>query len=1083
VARRHLVAFFTLLPVLVMATVVAPSHAQTAATGTILGSIVDPQGSGVPGAVVVVHNVDTGIERTTTTTAEGLYRVPNLPPGNYEIRVEAPGFSNAIVKEIHLYVGDARDVNFKLVLASISTQVTVTGTAPLVETTRTDVSSVVDDKLLAILPASNGGIGPSNDYLNLAVSVPGVRFDFSGNSADLIGPGAYNFRGNAYNVDGGNITDPLVSSRDALGASLNEVQEFQVLTNNYSAEYGQAGSIIINVITKSGTNEFHGDGHAYFRGRNLSASNFFYNLTPDAQFRRAPFQKQEWGATAGGPFVKDRTFWFASFEKTHQEVPITLFPDGGAGITLPQPINEILWSAKIDHELTRKNHLYARFFVQRQFLDNLGGGGNIDPESLLTAANHDHTLNLGLTSAFTPHAVNEARFFWHRNLFAMDPKSTQPGQFGANFFRGADPCCPQGGSQHRFQYLDNLTWTRGAHTLKTGFDISHFPYFTLFQQFHFGAYAGFPDPAPNPGLPTRFIIGVGPGKVSASDNIYGFYVQDSWRLKQNLTLNYGLRYDLEVGAFQGGTIRANVLGGCLQGNGLIPACSSDHNNFQPRIGIAWSPGFERGFLHWLFGGPDRSVIRIAAAEVTEMAFLNVVLDSRNFDGLNLLTITINDPTFIQTYYPNEPPPSAIAAFIPTNISFFGRVRPISNHLQNPETRHASITVTRQFSKDYVVELGYIGVLGFGQFGERDTNFPPVLPDSTHPGFFFLGSRPDPHFDAIRTNENSRTSAYHGFLAHLTKQLSHHMQLQASYTYSKTISSTEDFFGTSEPGDPRDIRAERALAQNDVRHVGSFGARLDTQKLFGTGLLKGIFGDWTIGILGQMQSGRPYPVSTGDGPFFSSTFGGVGAETQQRPNVLPDGTIISTNIASSSGTNLSVGPNGAAACGCPQTTFLAPASADPGGSIDSFTGDVVDFQSLNGNLGRDVALTDSYFRFDVSFAKSFQLVPKQDRFRLELRADFFNIFNHTNFQGFNGLDTLNLLAISADPDCRACLNAQTERYIGSDGRILHIQDLRHGRVSRDILNPVFGPPGNEGGLGDPTGTDVPRLIQLSVAIKW
>jgi carboxypeptidase family protein/TonB-dependent receptor-like protein len=1067
-----------------MAAAVAPSHAQTAATGTILGAIVDPQRSGVPGAKVVVHNVDTGIERTATTTAEGLYRVPDLPPGNYEIRVEAPGFSKAIVKEIHLYVGDARDVNFKLALASVATQVTVTGAVPLVETSRTDISSVVDDKLFANLPASDGGTGPSNDYANLAVTVPGVRFDFSGNSTDLIGPGAYNLRGNVYNVDGGNITDQIGSGRDALGASLNEVQEFQVITNNYTAEYGQAGAIIINVITKSGTNDFHGDGHAYFRGRNFAASNFFYNLTPESQFRRAPFQKQEWGATAGGPVWRNCAFWFASLEETHEEVPTTIFPDGGVGITLPQPVNEILWSVKFDDELSKNHHLSGRFNVQRQFSDNLNlGGGLVDPESLLVSRIHDHTLNFGLTSSLTTQTSNVFRFFWHRSLNALDPKSTQPGQLGANFFRGAFPCCPQAGTQHRYQYTDNLTWTHATHTLKTGLDITHYPYFILFQQFHFGLYAGFPNPAPDPGLPTVFTIGVGPGKVDASDDIYGFYLQDSWKLEPNLTVNYGLRYDLEAGAFRGGTISAPVPGGCLQANGLIPACSSDHNNFQPRVGIAWSPRFESGFLGRLFGGPDRSVVRLSAAEITQMAFLNVVLDSRNFDGVNVSTISINDPTFIQTFYPNEPPASAVAAFIPANISFFGRVRPISNHLHNPETRNASLMFARQIGKDFVLDLGYIGVFGFGQFGERDLNSPPVLPDPTHVGFFFFGSRPNAHFDAIRTNENSRTSAYHGLVLQVRKQLSHHIQFQAGYTFSKTIASTEDFYGTSEPGDPRNIRPERALAQNDVRHLASFGARLDTARIFHNAFLRSVFGNWTIGMLGQMQSGRPYPVSTGDVPFFSSFFPGVGAETQQRPNVLPDGTIVATNIASSSGTNLLVGPNGAIACGCPQTTFLAPLAADPGGAIDSFTGELVDFQSVNGNLGRDVALGDSYYRFDASFAKSFPLVPRRETVRLELRADFFNIFNHPNFRGFNGLDILNLLPISNDPNCRACLNAQTGRYVGSDGRILRIQDLRHGRVSRDILNPVFGPPGNEGGLGDPTGTDVPRLIQLSVAIKW
>jgi hypothetical protein len=1037
----------------------------------IVGSVVDPQGASVPAAVVKLRNTESGIERSTITTREGNYSVPNLPPGTYDVQVEAPGFIRAETLGVRVFVGDHRDVNFVLVLPGVSQQIRVEATTPLVETTRTDNSTVVDNKQIDAQPVSNGGVGVSNDYMQLVATVPGVRFD--ADSTAPVGPGAYNIRSNIINVDGGNITDQVGTGRDALGATLDEVQEFQVLTNNYDAEYGQAGSLVINVVTKSGTNGFHGNAHAYFRGRNLSASNFFYNLTPEAALGRAPFQKQEWGVVAGGPFVKNHTFWFVSFEKTHVETPLTL--TSLTPVTVVQPVNELLWSAKVDQQFAKKHHFSARFNVQRQFLDNVADAPSFaDPESLTLVVSHDGMLNLGLTSTLTPQMVNEARFFWHRFLGDESTKSEQPGQLGANFYHGASICCPSVGVQNRYQFLDNLTWARGRHTFKTGFNISYFPYSSVFQQFHFGLYQGFPNPAPNPGLPTQFTIGVGPGFVESADDIYGFYAQDSWKLKSNLTLNYGLRYDVEVGAFQGGTIHAaGVPGGCLQGNGLIPACSSDHNNFQPRLGLAWSPNFGNGLLHSLFGDLGKSVIRAAAAETTEMAFLNVVLDSLTFDGVSLFTVSIKDPSVL-SFYPNRPPSSALAPFIPTDRTFFGRPRPISNQLRNPEFRHFSLGIARQLGSNWLLELGYIGVLGFGQFGERDVNAPPVLPDVAHPGFFYLGPRPDPHFSAIRTNENSRTSAYHGFVAHISKQLSHHVQFQASYTLSKTLTSTEDFYGTSEPGDPSNIRAERSLSDSDIRHLVNFSAIFDTQGLLHTRGLNYLANDWTFGLIGQLHSRSPYPVSTGDVAFLGSFFPGMGNETQQRPNVLPDGTLVATNIASVSGTNLLVGPNGAKACGCPQTTFLAPSAADPGGPVDTFTRETVDFQFLNGNLGRNMGLGDRYYRFDLSLTKSF---PIHEQVYLELRADFFNLFNHPNFIGFNGLDTLNLFPVSIDPNCRECLNAQTGFYIGSEGQRLKIQDLRHGRVSRDLLNPVFA------GLGDPSGTGEPRQIQLVVKIKW
>jgi hypothetical protein len=214
------------------------------------------------------------------------------------------------------------------------------------------------------------------------------------------------------------------------------------------------------------------------------------------------------------------------------------------------------------------------------------------------------------------------------------------------------------------------------------------------------------------------------------------------------------------------------------------------------------------------------------------------------------------------------------------------------------------------------------------------------------------------------------------------------------------------------------------------------------------------------------------------PFQTSAFFGAGSESQQRPNVLPDGTLVSTNIASAFGSNLLVSQAGRAACNCPQTTFLAPPDANPLGSIDSFTGDPVDFQFVNGNLVRNAGKGDPYHRFDMSFTKSFHL---REQMRLEFKADVFNIFNHTLFFLFNGNDVLSLLPPSADPNCTLCLNAHTGRYIGSDGRVLKIQDLQNGRVSRDLLNPIFGAGGP--GLGDPVGTDLPRTIQLSVRFRW
>src|SRR5260370_14049984 len=364
------------------------------------------------------------------------------------------GFNKAEAKKIKVEVGEQRDVNFNLELAGQRATVVVTSELQLDEYGRADTWNVISDREVAVLPTTtpfaSGGV--ANDYEGLALAAPGVRYDLTTNSNDLIGPGAVNDRGLMVNREGGNIIEQVGVVRESFGASLEEVKEFQVLTNNYNAEYGQAGGIILNIITKSGTNSIHGDGHFYARGRNLGSSQFFYNQTfagatatndkrgcPASDFNssgaltsisgcpRAPFFKHEGGFTLGGPFVKDKTFWFVSLEKTHQGVPLTLSPPTGT-VTTTQPTKEVLWSAKLDQKLTNNHQFTLRFNAQRDIQDNLlvQVPQNAAPESLVSGVVHDHTLNLALVSTPTSHTVNEARFFWHRFLSQTPTKSVLP---------------------------------------------------------------------------------------------------------------------------------------------------------------------------------------------------------------------------------------------------------------------------------------------------------------------------------------------------------------------------------------------------------------------------------------------------------------------------------------------------------------------------------------------------------------------------------------------------------------------------------------------------------------------------------
>jgi hypothetical protein len=1067
----------------------ALANAQSAASAQISGTVVDPQGAVVPGAKVTATNSATGVQRSVNTTSTGNYTIPNLAPGTYSVKVEAKGFASGGTENIALKLGDQRDLGFKLAVAGSTQTVEVTTEAPLIESTKTDVSSSVTSLDMERLPTIAGAGGVVNDYAQLALTAPGVKSDTSGLTTDLIAPGSINNRGNLYNVDGANITDQLVSGRDSVGASVDEVQEFQVITNNYNAEYGQATGLVMNVVTKSGTNGIHGEGHMYFRGRNLGASDPFYNLgilgdprCPSATTidgcPRAPFHRKEGGFTVGGPFIKNKLFWFTSFENSRQGIPLTLTPFGNS-VTVQSPNNNLLYTGKLDYKISENHLLTMRYAVDRFRSANVivQTGLNVTPDDLTSSTINNASFNVGLVSTLRPTLINEARFVFYRFVSTTADNSTVPGIIHPDGTQtGADFCCPQGGLQKRYQYIDNMTWSHGTHTTKFGFNISYYPWNSLFPQFHFGQYVA--NPADNGA--TSFTIAFGPGEVTSKDNIYGFYAQDTWKLTRKLTMNAGLRWDYEAGAFKGGK-NPGPGGTCTQGNGLISACSSDKNNFQPRLGFTYAP--------W-----DKTLFHLGFAETTMLAFNNVVLDSLNFDGTTLFTVTI-DPASplpgttpaqaqaVLNAFPNAPSPALLAPFAPsTNPANFGRIRPIAANLRNPEMRMVNFGIEQQFTPSLKGEIQYIGQFGFGLFGERDTNAPPVIADPAHPGFFFYGPRPNPRFGAIRTNENSRTSHYNGLLVSTNKTFNHHIQFNASYTWSHATASSEDFFGISEPGDFRTISAEMGPAYNDVRHAANMGVVLDSGKLTTNRFMGWVANNLGLSWVGQIQSGRPYPLSTGDTAFGNgSRFFGAGSETQQRPNVLSDGTISVAGIGSAGGvignftaaTCIAAG-NSAAFCNANANTFAAPAGAAGAGPVDVFDNSVVvDFKQANGNLERNAARGSPFAKFDLSLHKQFAV---HENVKLEFRFDAFNVFNHSNWTSFNSNDVLTALPFSLDPNCTNCQRLNGT-FAGNAGQTLHIADLRSGKVSSDFTDPKFG------GLGDPAADDAPRRLQLSFHVRF
>jgi hypothetical protein len=331
-------------------------------------------------------------------------------------------------------------------------------------------------------------------------------------------------------------------------------------------------------------------------------------------------------------------------------------------------------------------------------------------------------------------------------------------------------------------------------------------------------------------------------------------------------------------------------------------------------------------------------------------------------------------------------------------------------------------------------------------------------------------------------------------------MSHHIEFQGSYTFSKTLSSGEDFFGLSEPANPfAPLKLENAPSQQDVRHLSNFSVVVDTKNLFHTPLVNQVLNNWTLGLISTLQSGRPYPISTGDGSFAGSAFPALGSETNQRPNVLPDGTLVTSGLGSISGSNVLISEGDVTQCmaigytNCSQirTTWLAPTDPKTGKSLasgsgptDSYSRLPVDFTLLSGSLSRNAGLTSALYRFDIAVTKAFK-IPKWESSSLELKLDAFNVFNHPLFIANDANDVLNIFnlpsmgavgAKNANFNCTAgCINPYTGFYLGNNGKPLNVNSFRGATVDSSA---------NFLGAGSPAApTVLPRILQLAIRFRW
>jgi hypothetical protein len=843
-----------------VAVAVGPALAQIN-TANLSGHVLDPKGLAVPGAKVTVENLATGASRSTASDATGVYNFVGLTPGRYKLTVEAKGFAKLVNPELVLTIGQAAEFDATCQLAGTEQTVTVTGATELIETSRTAVASTVDLREIPNLPINGRNYinftlldsrAPRDDAPSIGAA-PTSGINFNGQRA----------RSNEVSVDGADAVDNSVNGIRST-VSQEAVQEFQIIDSNYMPEFGRASGGVVNIVTKSGSNELHGNAFGYLRQKDIQARNpFSVEVDPATGNLRAikqAFTRVQAGATLGGPIQKDKTFYFFSFETTRRQetgftnigsnnfglIPASIcgstllmtpnqanfyqtnippatcgtnplvppafvtgaasatallgnspggpatfpLPVGGSPAPLPAsfvglnslrgnyPIKEKTsqFSARLDHIWNPRNSTFVRFSVTPSFVtgiqvnaQNQNFGQNAGSRTSLQRF-LDDTLVAQHVSSLTPTIFNEARFqFARRGLhygFSQLPGGDQVAVNITGFaFFGREPFSTVDRIEHRFQWTDNVTVVHGKHTFKTGVDTNLIQVRSKKQQvfelnfgglFNFGALSssflgpGLPDftavQAYGLGLPTVFIQGIGHSNRPFNNTAVGAFWQDSWKIVPRLTLNYGVRYDIELTpTFRPGTQLNQIAEPAL---GVLEGIPVDRNNVSPRFALAWDPT-----------GSGKTVVRAGYGIFFDHPLLAVAFDSTTAEGAlsSQLLSGLNTPTRVAVtpltaatainaasifqgvlnapasfgYLPSQQRFNAtLDGSIFTNQNFITQGFPIpilpftlptAKNFVYAYAQQANLTVEREFVRDFKIGLSYTYTHGLHENRPRNIN--------------------------------------------------------------------------------------------------------------------------------------------------------------------------------------------------------------------------------------------------------------------------------------------------------------------------------------------------------------------------
>jgi len=890
---RWLFSVFLAILVLALSGTITPLSAQTSNTGTVTGVVKDEKGGLVPGASVKLVNTGTNAERTVVTSSDGIYEITQLVPGNYRLEIEAKGFSKYIQDPVVVNVLQRTTVNADLKVGGIGETVTVTGeSAPLVETTKTDVGGVIDQRRLENLPV-NG-----RSFASLAILIPGATlepsFDPTKARVGTFSVGGSTGRNLNITIDGGDNKDNAVGGI-LQNFSMEGIQEFALSTQRFSAANGRSGGALLSVVSKSGTNEYHGSAFGFFRDDRLNAnapkllSEANSRLFPDPNdIVKPPFSRQQFGGSFGGPIKKDKAFFFGTVEHTRERgnsivagvdrAQIALLePFGYKAVQfLPQPFNDTQYTVKGDFNLSSKHTLVARFAGQNNdALNDQAGfllvrtdlsGGN---ESLNTLYNFLTSLTSTLSSTTVNQLTYQYSHFDNRINATTDLNLLV---FPDGITVGRNGNVPQQTLENKHQIRDDFSWTRGNHGFKFGGDFTYIPLlgglfaFNSAPEYDFNFTideimsnpAEFPQGLKTPGTVFEVVLSGGDPNFTLRQNPKQFsaYAQDDWKITPRLTLNLGVRYDVDFGFVDHAHAAENRAFRALQIIGSPFArkvVEDDKNNISPRVGFAWD-----------FRGNGRSVLRGGYGIYFDQSFLNVPLFAVQQANPEIYATFFNDDDGLSISSPPPTIPRPLTNPLPNT-----RGRMLDPDFESPYSEQWNLGYAQELGSNMALEFDYVHILGLHEFSSLDINprtgplhnanrndsagsFPRVLAPAfaAHAAELTAAFGTATPFGRITVAQSDSRSRYDAFTVSFKKRYSNKFQFNMHYTLSKSqawFGATQDF----------GLAPQNAFVKFDPINFGPT-AEDERHRFVASGIFDLKWGFQVSPIL-QLASARPYSI--------------------------------------------------------------------------------------------------------------------------------------------------------------------------------------------------------------------------------